>query len=37
MGASKMLLSQCIVGSSWPEPDNEQGEISMDGVLEVVS
>jgi sarcosine oxidase subunit beta len=34
-GGSQMLVSEGIAGETLPEPDNEQGTISMDHVLDV--
>lgn len=34
-GGSQMLVSEGIVGETLPEPDNEQGDISMDYMVEV--
>jgi sarcosine oxidase subunit beta len=34
-GGNQMLVSEGIVGETLPEPDNEQGDISMDYVVEI--
>ncbi len=34
-GGKQMLVSEGIVGETLPEPDNEQGDISMDYMVEV--
>jgi sarcosine oxidase, subunit beta len=34
-GGNQMLVSEGIVGETLPEPDNEQGDISMDYMVEV--
>jgi len=34
-GGNQMLVSEGIVGETLPEPDNEQGDIPMDYVIEV--
>ncbi len=36
-GGKQMLVSEGIVGETLPEPDNEQGDISMDYIVEVGS
>ncbi|SHE41206.1 sarcosine oxidase subunit beta [Lampropedia hyalina DSM 16112] len=34
-GGNQMLVSEGIVGETLPEPDNEQGDISMDYMVEI--